>query len=91
MAKMRAGVIGCGSISKNHVKGYINSGRFDVVALSDLNESAMADMDSSNEIMTNHYTDAREMMERENLDVVSICTWHAGHAPWTIAVSLSIP
>ena len=85
--KLRAGVIGCGSISRNHVSGYINSGRYDVVALSDLNESAMDDMDKMHGISTHHYTDAREMMARENLDVVSICTWHAGHAPWTIAVS----
>lgn len=85
--KLRAGVIGCGSISKNHVKGYINSGRYDLVALADLNESAMDDMDRSHDITTHHYTDAREMMAQENLDVVSICTWHGGHAPWTIAVS----
>jgi predicted dehydrogenase len=85
--KLRAGVIGCGSISKNHVKGYLNCGRYDLVALSDLNESAMEDMDRMHGITTNHYTDAREMMARENLDVVSICTWHSGHAPWTIAVS----
>lgn len=89
--KMRAGVIGCGSISRNHVSGYINSGRFDVVALADLNESAMDDMDRAHSITTKHYTDAREMMARENLDVVSVCTWHAGHAPWTIAASAFKP
>ena len=89
--KLRAGVIGCGSISKNHVKGYLNSGRYDLVALADLNESAMEEMDSAHNITTNHYTDAREMMAHENLDVVSICTWHSGHAPWTIAVSAYRP
>ena len=89
--KMRAGVIGCGSISRNHVKGYINSGRFDVVALADLNTSAMEDMDRENGLSTVHYTDAREMMARENLDVVSVCTWHGGHAPWTIAASAFKP
>ncbi len=85
--KLRAGVIGCGSIARNHVKGYLNSGRYDLVALADLNESAMEDMDRMHNISTHHYTDAREMMARENLDVVSVCTWHSGHAPWTIAVA----
>ncbi len=85
--KLRAGIIGCGSISKNHAKGYINSGRYDLVALADLNEGAMDDMDRTQDMTTHHYTDAREMMANENLDVVSICTWHGGHAPWTIAVS----
>ncbi|MDQ3249473.1 MAG: Gfo/Idh/MocA family oxidoreductase [Chloroflexota bacterium] len=89
--KLRAGVIGCGSISSNHVGGYINSGRYDVVALADLNESAMDDMDAKFKISTNHYTDARAMLEREKLDVVSVCTWHTGHATWTVAAAAYKP
>jgi predicted dehydrogenase len=90
-AKLRAGVIGCGSISGNHVKGYLNSGRYDLVALADLDTVAMENMDRAHKITTHHYTDAREMMARENLDVVSICVWHTGHAPWTIAASAYRP
>lgn len=90
-AKLRAGVIGCGSIAGNHVKGYLNCGRYDVVALADLDTVAMEAMDRAHNITTNHYTDAREMMARENLDVVSICVWHSGHAPWTIAASAYRP
>jgi predicted dehydrogenase len=89
--KLRAGVIGCGSISKNHVGGYLNCGRYDVVALADLNESAMDDMDAHFGIQTKHYTDARQMMEREGLDVVSVCTWHTGHAAWTITAAAYKP
>ena len=44
--KFRAGVIGCGSISGNHIGGYLNCGRYEVVALADLNESAMQDADT---------------------------------------------
>ncbi len=90
-SKLRAGIIGCGSISNHHANGYINSGRYDLVALADLNEDAMNDMDSSHNITTNHYTDARAMLATEKLDVVSICTWHGGHAPWTIAASAFKP
>jgi UDP-N-acetyl-2-amino-2-deoxyglucuronate dehydrogenase len=89
--KLRAGVIGCGSISKNHVGGYIDSERYEVVALADLNESAMDEMDARFGIKTKHYTDARQMMESEGLDVVSVCTWHTGHATWTIAASAYKP
>ncbi len=89
--KLRAGVIGCGSISGNHVKGYLNCGRYDLVALADLDTVAMEAMDRNHNITTNHYTDAREMMARENLDVVSVCVWHTGHAPWTIAASAFRP
>ena len=38
-SKLRAGVIGCGSISKNHVGGYLDCQRYDVVALADLNDT----------------------------------------------------
>ncbi len=86
-SKYRVGVIGCGSISSNHVAGYLNCGRYDVVALADLNESAMADMDAKFGLSTHHYTDARQMLADEGLDVVSVCTWHAGHATWTVAAA----
>ena len=89
--KLRAGVIGCGSISSNHVGGYINSGRYEVVALADLNESAMADMDAKFKIQTKHYADAREMLSKEQLDVVSVCVWHGGHHTWTIAAAAYKP
>jgi predicted dehydrogenase len=90
-SKLRAGVIGCGSISKNHVGGYLNCGRYEVVALSDLNASAMQEMDAHFQIKTKHYTDARQMLESERLDVVSVCTWHTGHATWTIAAAAFQP
>lgn len=86
-SKLRAGVIGCGSISRNHVAGYLNCGRYEVVALADLDEAAMEAMDASQGIQTRHYTDARAMLAEQHLDVVSICTWHGGHAPWTIAAA----
>lgn len=89
--KLRAGVIGCGSISRNHVGGYLNSGRYEVVALADLNESAMQEIDSQFKINTKHYTDTRAMLAQEKLDVVSVCTWHGGHATWTIVAAAYRP
>ena len=89
--KYRVGIIGCGGMSRNHVNGYLNCGRYEIAALADLNESAMTDMDSRFKLKTSHYTDAREMLAKENLDVVSVCTWHGGHAPWTIAAAAYKP
>jgi predicted dehydrogenase len=31
------------------------------------------------------------MLDQEGLDVVSVCTWHGGHAPWTIAAAAHKP
>ncbi|MEZ4657678.1 MAG: Gfo/Idh/MocA family oxidoreductase [Caldilineaceae bacterium] len=89
--KLRVGVIGCGGISRNHVSGYLTTGRYDVVALADLNESAMNEMDERFDLKTTHYTDARQMLDVEGLDVISICTWHAGHATWTVAAAARKP
>jgi predicted dehydrogenase len=89
--KLRVGVIGCGSISSNHIRGYIDSGRYEIVGLADLNEAAMAEKDATFSIAPRHYTDAREMLAREQPDVVSICTWHMGHATWTIAAAAHRP
>lgn len=88
---LRVGVIGCGGMSRNHVAGYLNCARYDVVALADLDAGAMDDMDGQFDITTKHYTDARQMLEAERLDVVSIGTWHTGHAPWTIAAAAHRP
>jgi predicted dehydrogenase len=89
--KHRVGVIGCGGIARNHVRGYLNCGRYEVVALADLNEGAMTAYDDEFGFSTAHYTDAREMLDREKLDVVSIGVWHSGHDVWTIAAAARRP
>src|SRR5688500_11880714 len=89
--KLRAGIIGSGGMSRNHVRGYLASQRFEVVALADLNESAMVEMDAEFKLSTKHYQDARQMLDQEGLDVVSVCTWHGGHAPWTVAAAARKP
>ena len=89
--KLRVGVIGSGGMSRNHIQGYLTTNRFDIVALADLSEAAMAERDAQFGLTTNHYQDAREMLEREKPDVVSICTWHTGHATWTIAAAAHRP
>jgi predicted dehydrogenase len=89
--KLRVGIIGCGGISRNHASGYVTSGRFEIVALADLNESAMAEMDAQYGLSTKHYQDARQMLDAERPDVVSVCTWHSGHPTWTVAAAARKP
>ncbi len=91
--KLRVGVIGCGGMSRNHTFGYLNSSRYEVVALADLSESAMKDFDDHfaeySDYKADHFTDAREMLEKAKPDVVSVGVWHKGHAPMTIAAAAS--
>ena len=89
--KLRVGVIGCGEVSRNHVLGYLNSARYEVVALADLSEQAMKDFDEGfseyNDYRPEHFADAREMLDKSKPDVVSVGVWDKGHAPMTIAAA----
>jgi len=89
--KLRVGVIGCGGMARNHVRGYLNCGRYEIVALADLNEDSMCGYDAEFAVQTKHYADAREMLAKESLDVVSVGVWHGGHATWTIAAAAAKP
>ena len=51
----------------------------------------MREMDARFGIETAHHRDARVMLDAERLDVVSICTWHTGHAPWTVTAAARRP
>ena len=84
-------MIGCGGIARIHLRGYLDSGRYEIVGLADLEEAAMAEKDAIFNIQPRHYHDGREMLAQEHPDVVSICTWHPGHAPWAIAAATYRP
>ncbi len=90
-AKLRAAIIGVGSIAGSHIQGYLDCGRFEIVALADLNAAAMAEAIERFDIAPAQYNDARRMMEEVRPDVVSVCTWHKGHAPWTVAAATYRP
>lgn len=90
MPKYRVGIIGCGSIAQLHMTGYLGDDRFDVVALSDPIPEALSAFGDRYHV-ANRYLEAREMLDAEALDVVSVCTWHKLHAPMTIAACARKP
>ncbi len=83
MEKIKVGIIGCGGISGCHMDGY--------KALPDLvSVEAVCDIDeekvkayAARHGVSRWYTDAREMMAKESLDAVSVCTWNSQHCPMT--------
>ncbi|HHX65411.1 MAG TPA: Gfo/Idh/MocA family oxidoreductase, partial [Chloroflexi bacterium] len=97
MAKFRVGIIGCGrpwrsegatgmGMSNFHAGGYNASPDATIVALADINcENAQAFQERHGGERI--YTDYREMLEKEQLDMVSICTWPGLHAPMVIAAA----
>ena len=92
---LKVGVIGCGGMASNHVLSYLTCRRFEISAISDLSKQAMVDFDNRfsefADYHPKHYSDALSMLESEEIDVVSIGTWHKGHAKWTIAAASSRP
>jgi UDP-N-acetylglucosamine 3-dehydrogenase len=70
----RAGIIGLGDMGMiQHARAYRNVERAELVAACDLDRERLAECGRRHGI-AGLYTDYREMVEREALDVVSVCT-----------------
>ena len=83
--KLRVGIIGTGGISHCHMSGYKALGdAVEVVAACDIDEKKL-DRYCEKYGIPNKYTDFNEMMAREDLDAVSVCTWNSVHKDATVA------
>lgn len=82
--KLRIGVIGVGSISQLHLSSYRKNPDVEICALCDIDEVQLQKRGKEYGV-TALYTDAKEMLAKESLDAVSVCTWNSAHAPCTIA------
>jgi len=76
MDSLRAGVIGLG-IGKAHVRGYRKAEGIQLAAVADVRKELLQDFTDSK---TRGYASAEDMIDRENLDIVSICTPPSSHA-----------
>lgn len=85
---VRAGVVGCGGISRSHTAAYTNLEGVSLVALYDINPEALNAWADEYDVV-NCYTDYREMFELEKLDVISVCTHAPLHTPVTVAAAKS--
>ncbi|MDP6114061.1 MAG: Gfo/Idh/MocA family oxidoreductase [Planctomycetota bacterium] len=74
MTDFRVGIIGCGGRGKGHANGYRETEGATIVACSDPVEDSAKAMAKEHDI-PNSYSDYRKMLEKESLDIVSICTW----------------
>lgn len=82
--KIRVGIIGVGSISNVHIQSYQQTDSTEIVAFCDINEKQLKHMMEKYNVK-NGYTSVEEMLEREELDAVSVCTWNSSHAECSIA------
>lgn len=81
----RAGVIGAGAIAVHgHIPGYQSVPGVELIALCDINQERARSVAASKGI-AHIYSDYREMLEKEDLDLLSVCSPNAYHAEMAIA------
>jgi predicted dehydrogenase len=96
VAKLRAAIIGCGrkgddkrrtgcGVSQHHARAYNALPNVELAALCDLvPQKAEAFRQEHGGGDERVYADYREMLREEAIDIVSVCTWPAVHAPIVI-------
>ncbi len=71
MAKMKAGIIGCGGRGRAHAQGYQASDDVDIVACADPIEDSCNNFAESFGVPS-AYQDYQKMLDQEELDFVSV-------------------
>jgi predicted dehydrogenase len=81
---LRVGIIGCGDIANLNILGYLHSQDTEIVAVSDTDiKKARDKLEQWGLRIIKIYPDYREMVNREDLDIVEILTPHHLHGPMT--------
>jgi len=80
----RVGLIGCGGISGNHLAGYRLVEEAELVACCDI-DAAKAEDFARRAGITDAYTDYRELLARDDIELVDICTTDEVHAEIAVA------
>ena len=83
MKKLRCGVIGLG-MGKGHIRGYQSHPNAEVVAIADQSVERLEACGNEFNVPS-RYESAEEMLEKEELDVVSVVTPNKFHKPLTLA------
>lgn len=84
METVKIGIVGVGIIGKHHLEEYAAIPGAEVVAVCDINEAMVRSVAEQYGIR-HWYTDFREMLKRDDLDVIDVCLHNNFHAPVTIA------
>ena len=80
MKPFRIGCIGAGAVAQNcHIPGYAASRRCRLVAVADPVARCLRDLKKLGFHFERTYSDYRQMLKREQLDAVSICTPNCSH------------
>ena len=83
--KIKVGIIGTGWIAEEHVRNYLRCPDVEIVAAADLVDGKAEKFCKANGIDgVRLYRSHKEMLDAEELDAVSVCTYNRTHAECTI-------
>jgi predicted dehydrogenase len=83
MDKVGIGVIGCGSIGRVHIDRFQKVSNAQVVAVCDTDEAAL-DRGKAEYGVSKAYKDYRDLLDRKDVDAVSVCLPNFLHCPVTV-------
>jgi UDP-N-acetylglucosamine 3-dehydrogenase len=84
MNKIKIAVIGCGSIAQHrHLPEYANSGLVEITAVCDIVKERAEEI--AEKYGARAYTEYEELLAKEEVDAVSVCTPNYLHAPISVA------
>jgi predicted dehydrogenase len=77
---LKYGIIGCGRISRNHIASAIKN-KLEIVGLCDIDASQIESLKNDFDVLKDVacYNDYTEMLKKEDLDLVAICTESGKH------------
>lgn len=84
LEKLRVGVVGLGWAGNRHLEGYAALPGVEITALAGLEADRLAELGREFDI-PHLYSDYEELVARDDLDVVSVCTPNHLHEPITVA------
>jgi len=79
----KVGIIGCGGISRMHANWYRNASRTEITTIADIDREKLKKF-SEEFGVEKLYTNYVEMLEKEQPDIISVCTRPKQHAEITI-------
>jgi len=82
MRKVNFGVVGLKGIGQTHIKAIKSVGEANLIAVADISEDV--GRAAASQLNVEWYADYQEMLRREDVDAVTICTPHFLHAPMAL-------
>lgn len=82
----RVGIIGTGGIARAHARAVRSCGRAELAVGADVSMERLESWARQFDV-ERVYTEYEEMLNREQLDIVAVCTWPAAHLPPVLAAA----